>query len=42
MQDNLLYIEISYLIPDMITVNQTVQKLLEESIIAFLEPAKKK
>lgn len=41
MQDNLLSIEISYLIPDMITVNQTIQKLLEESVIAFLESDKK-
>ena len=41
MQENLLSIEISYLIPDMITVYQTVQKLLEESVIAFLESDKK-
>ena len=40
MQENLLSIEISYLIPDMITVYQTVQKLLEESVIAFLESDK--
>lgn len=42
MQDNLLSIEISYLIPDMITINQTIQKLLEESMSAFLEPANTK
>jgi DNA-binding response OmpR family regulator len=41
MQDNLLSIEISYLIPDMITVHQTIQKLLEESVIAFQDPAKR-
>jgi DNA-binding response OmpR family regulator len=42
MQDNLLSIEISYLIPDMIAVHQTIQELLEESVIAFLEPANKR
>jgi DNA-binding response OmpR family regulator len=42
MQDNLLSIQISYLIPDMLTIHETVQKLLEESVSAFLEPAKKK
>lgn len=42
MQENLLSIEISYLIPDMITINQNIQKLLEESMSAFLETAKKK
>jgi len=38
MQKNLLAIEISYLIPDMITIHQTIQELLEESVGAFLEP----
>jgi len=41
MQENLLSIEISYLIPDMITVYQTIQKLLEESVVAFQESDKK-
>ena len=41
MQKNLLSIQISYLIPDMIRIHQTVQMLLEESMVAFLEPQKK-
>ena len=42
MQQNLLVIEISHLIPDMLIIHQTIQKLLEESVIAFLQgPAKK-
>jgi len=42
MQQNLLVIEISYLIPDMITIHQTIQKLLEESVSAFLQTPTKK
>src|SRR5262249_611540 len=37
MQQNLLMIEISYLIPDMVVIHQTIQRLLEESVSAFLE-----
>ena len=37
MQQNLLAIEISYLIPDMVTIQRTIQKLLEESVRAFLQ-----
>jgi len=36
-QANLLAIEISHLITDMISVNQTIQMLLEQSTVAFLE-----
>jgi YesN/AraC family two-component response regulator len=42
MQDNLLSIQISHLIPDMITVNQTIAGLLEESVTAFLDSRSKK
>lgn len=42
MQQNLLVIEISYLIPDMIIIHQTIQKLLEESVSAFLQAPTKK
>lgn len=43
MQQNLLSVEISYLIPDMVAIHQTIQKLLEESARAFLEgPTRKK
>jgi len=41
-QDNLLSVQVSYLIPDMIAVRRTIQVLLEESIEAFLEKPKKK
>lgn len=41
MQKNLLSIQISYLIPDMIRIQQTIQMLLEESVVAFLETPKK-
>ena len=37
-QDNLLEVQISNLIPDMVTVHRTLQVLLEESVSAFLEP----
>jgi DNA-binding response OmpR family regulator len=42
MQKNLLSIQISYLIPDMIRIHQTIQMLLEESVTAFLETPKKR
>jgi YesN/AraC family two-component response regulator len=42
MQKNLLAIEISHLIPDMLIIHQTIQKLLEESVIAFLQGPTKK
>jgi DNA-binding response OmpR family regulator len=42
MQQNLLVIEISHLIPDMLIIHQTIQKLLEESVIAFLQGPTKK
>lgn len=42
MQKNLLAIQISYLIPDMISIHQTLEKLLEESVGAFLETTRKK
>ncbi|HTM37745.1 MAG TPA: response regulator [Terriglobales bacterium] len=42
MQQNLLTIEISYLIPDMIVIHQTIQRLLEESVAAFLEEPTRK
>ena len=42
MQKNLLLIQISYLIPDMIRIHQTIQMLLEESVSAFLETSKKR
>jgi len=41
-QDNLLSVQVSYLIPDMIAVRRTIQVLLEESIEAFLETPRKK
>jgi YesN/AraC family two-component response regulator len=41
MQENLLSIQISYLLPDMITIQQTVQMLFEESVSAFLETPRK-
>jgi hypothetical protein len=37
LQSNLLEIEISYLIADMIAIHETVETLLEESVTAFLE-----
>jgi DNA-binding response OmpR family regulator len=40
-QVNLLAIEISHLLSDMISVNQTIQALLEESVLAFLEENRK-
>ena len=40
-QANLLAIEISHLITDMISVNQTIQVLLEQSVVAFLEQDRK-
>jgi DNA-binding response OmpR family regulator len=40
-QVNLLAIEISNLLTDMISVNQTLQVLLEQSVVAFLEESKK-
>jgi len=42
MQQNLLAVEISHLIPDMLIIHQTIQKLLEESVIAFLQGPTKK
>jgi len=42
MRQNLLAIEISYLIPDMVVIHQTIQKLLEESVRAFLEDPTRK
>ncbi len=41
-QENLLSVQVSYLIPDMISVRRTIQVLLEEAIEAFLETPKKK
>lgn len=41
MQENLLSIQVSYLLPDMITIQQTVQMLFEESVSAFLETPRK-
>jgi ActR/RegA family two-component response regulator len=41
-QENLLTVQISYLIPDMVSFRRTIQLLLEESIGAFLEAPKKK
>ena len=41
-QDNLLSVQVSHLIPDMISVRRTIQVLLEESISAFLETPKRK
>jgi DNA-binding response OmpR family regulator len=40
-QVNLLAIEISHLLTDMISVNQTIQVLLEQSVVTFLEESKK-
>ena len=42
MQQNLLVIEISYLIPDMVVIHQTIQRLLEESVNGFLEDPTRK
>ena len=42
MQKNLLLIQISHLIPDMVRIHQTIQMLLEESLSAFLETSKKR
>jgi ActR/RegA family two-component response regulator len=39
-QVNLLSIEISHLLSDMVAVNQTLDILLEQSVVAFLEPDK--
>jgi ActR/RegA family two-component response regulator len=41
-QENLLSVEVSHIIPDMIAVRRTIQVLLEESIEAFLETQKRK
>jgi len=40
-QVNLLAIDISHLLTDMISVNQTIQVLLEQSVVTFLEEGKK-
>ena len=37
LQSNLLEIEISYLVADMIAIHETIETLLEESVTAFLE-----
>lgn len=41
-QENLLSIEISYLIPDLVAIHRTIEALMEESVVAFLAGGKRK
>ncbi|HZP17053.1 MAG TPA: response regulator [Terriglobales bacterium] len=41
-QENLLSVLVSYLIPDLISIHQTIQALLEESVAAFLQEGRKR